>query len=362
MQPTVSVLLIDPDPAGRQRLQGLLEAGRDLQVAGAAASAEQAVAMAARRPPDVILLVHGRPGTATITQARDLMQARATPLVVLAPPALPVSDDLAFALMEAGVLAVVRDPASGTGPAAAAEQLRATLRLMSEVKVVRRWSSLRPPAAAAAPARTVPGRQPPRINPADLRRRIELVAIGASTGGPVALKQLLCRLPGDFPVPIVIVQHMADGFLEGMASWLRASCAVPTEIATPTSVLRPGHAYLAPDGMHLRVTAERRLALEAGPPIHGHRPAVGILFASVAEHFGRQSVGILLTGMGKDGSAELKAMKDAGSITIAQDEASCVVYGMPGEAVRCGGATYVMTPEEIGAVLPALAQRGREQA
>jgi two-component system chemotaxis response regulator CheB len=173
----------------------------------------------------------------------------------------------------------------------------------------------------------------------------------------VALKQLLCALPANFPVPIVIVQHMADGFLHGMAQWLSAACRLPTGIAGPGTELKPGHAYVAPDGVHMRVAPQLRLDFAGGPPVHGHRPAASCLLASVAAHYGPHAIGILLTGMGKDGAAELRQMRDAGAITIAQDQASSAVHGMPGEAIRCGGATYVMSPQEIGATLPALLQR-----
>lgn len=187
--------------------------------------------------------------------------------------------------------------------------------------------------------------------------RIELVAIGASTGGPVALKQLLGALPAGFPAPIVIVQHMADGFLQGLADWLAASCSVRTEVAGRGTVLQPGRAYLAPDGHHMRVMPGLQLAFDNAPPINGHRPAVACLFGSVAAHYGPRAIGVLLTGMGKDGAAELKSMKDAGATTFAQDAESAVVHGMPGEAVRLGGATHVMAPEEIGAALPPLVTR-----
>jgi two-component system chemotaxis response regulator CheB len=224
---------------------------------------------------------------------------------------------------------------------------------MAEVKVVRRWASL---AATAAPQPLLAsGRMPQLARPA--RDGIELVAIGASTGGPVALKQLLLPLPASFPVPLVVVQHMSDGFLRGMADWLGAACALPVQIATAGTELLPGRVYLAPDGKHMRIAANRQLSLDAGAPVYGHRPAVSCLFASVAEQYGRHAIGILLTGMGKDGAAELKLMKEAGAITIAQDEASSAVHGMPGEAIRGGAASYVMSPEEIGAALPALVQR-----
>ena len=352
----IRVLVLDPSPARRQRLQRLLEPDATLQVVGTAGSAEQAIAAAARRQADVIVLGQGEAPAQAAEWTRAVMQARATPIVVVAAAVSPVEERQTFALMEAGALAVVRDP----GPATAAqheagvESLRTAVRLMAEVRVVRRWAAM---AAGAAPT---PVPADPRARPRPRtsgRGGIELVAIGASTGGPIALKQLLQPLPAGFPVPIVVVQHMADGFLDGLAAWLTASCAVPTQIARPGAVLLPGHAYLAPDGSHMRIGPELQLAFDAGPPVHGHRPAVACLFASVAEHYGRHAIGILLTGMGRDGAAELKQMKDAGAVTIAQDEASSVVHGMPGEAIRCGGASYVMSPEEMGAALPALALR-----
>lgn len=186
---------------------------------------------------------------------------------------------------------------------------------------------------------------------------MKLVAIGASTGGPVALKRVLCSLPASFPVPILIVQHIADGFVEGLASWLSAACAIPTEVARPGVQTEAGRAYIAPDGVHMRLDAGGRLELDAGAPVNGHRPAVSCLFASIAAHCPGGAIAVLLTGMGKDGAAELKELKDGGAITIAQDQASSVIHGMPGEAIRCGGATYVMSPEEIAAALPALAAK-----
>jgi two-component system chemotaxis response regulator CheB len=353
-RPLVRVLVLDPSAQRRQRLQQLLEADGSLQVVGAVGNADHAIEVAVRRLAEVILVGQGAPSE-TVHTTRHIMQARATPIVVVTTASSPVEDRQAFPLMEAGALAVVHDPGAAHGPqhAAALAKLVSTVRLMAEVKVVRRWASL---AATAAPQPLLAsGRIPQLARPA--RDGIELVAIGASTGGPVALKQLLLPLPASFPVPLVVVQHMSDGFLRGMADWLGAACALPVQIATPGTELLPGRVYLAPDGKHMRIAANRQLSLDAGAPVYGHRPAVSCLFASVAEQYGRHAIGILLTGMGKDGAAELKLMKEAGAITIAQDEASSAVHGMPGEAIRGGAASYVMSPEEIGAALPALVQR-----
>jgi two-component system chemotaxis response regulator CheB len=356
----VRVLVLDASPPRRARLQRLLEEDGTLQVVGQAASAEQAIGMAERVRAEAILAYHAAATAPTVAWIEAIMRARPLPLVVASAASAHAEDRLAFELLQAGALAVLPDPAMRAGRHAeeAAGQLVQALRLMADVKVVRRWAGPQrataplPPtlparSAAASPAMAAP--------PARRARRIELVAIGASTGGPVVLKDLLSALPASFPVPILVVQHMAAGFVAGLANWLATHCAIGVQVAAPGMALRGGCAYLAPDGMHMRLARGGALAFDHEPPVNGHRPAVACLFESVARHCGANAVAVLLTGMGNDGAAELKQLRDAGAVTIAQDRASSAVHGMPGEAIRRGAATYVMTPERIGAALPALA-------
>jgi two-component system, chemotaxis family, protein-glutamate methylesterase/glutaminase len=343
----VRVLVVGASAGTRFALRQFLEGNPALQAVGAASGGEDAVQMAAGCLPDVVLIADGPPNADAMAAVHHVMHVRPLPIVIVTPGTAAGEGARAFGLMEAGALAVVREP-SGTTAAErrpALANLHQTLALMAEVKVVRRW---RKP--------TAPG-NPPRPGPASLRtgRRSRLIAIGASTGGPVVLKTILSGLPRSFPAPILIVQHISTGFIEGLAEWLTASCAIPARLAGTGHALQPGHAYLAPDGAHMRLAADGSLAFDRADPVKGHRPAVSCLFRSVAEHSGPDAVGVLLTGMGTDGAAELKLMKDAGAVTIAQDRVSSVVHGMPGEAIRCGGATHVMSPEEIAAALPALA-------
>jgi chemotaxis protein methyltransferase CheR len=205
-------------------------------------------------------------------------------------------------------------------------------------------------AALAMPAPEAAGLKPV---PAEIR----LVAVGASTGGPLALQTVLAGLPRDFPVPVVIVQHIAPGFTDGFAEWLTESCGLPIHVANHGERILPGHVYLAPDGAQMRVESEGRLALSSDGPENGLRPSVSFLFRSVARVYGPQAVGVLLTGMGKDGAQELKMMRDAGAVTIAQDKESSVVHGMPGEAIGLEAATYVLPPVRMPAVLASLAAR-----
>jgi len=220
-----------------------------------------------------------------------------------------------------------------------------TVKLMAEVKVVKRWPEQRR-------RKMVPGTRP------EAKRRepaaVDVVAIGASTGGPAALQRVLCGLSGDFPVPLLVVQHIAPGFLPGLAAWLGQTSGLPVHIATPGEALRPGQVYLAPDGFHMGVDQAGCIALSHSEPEHHLRPAASYLFRSAAEVFGEKAIGVLLTGMGKDGGEELKRMRERGAATIAQDRESSVVFGMPGEAIQLGAVDYVLSPDEIAAKLESL--------
>ena len=183
-----------------------------------------------------------------------------------------------------------------------------------------------------------------------------IVAIGASTGGPPAIKTILEGLKKDFPLPILIVQHIAAGFLDGMASWLGKVVSLPVRIPDLDERLLPGHIYLAPNATQMGVTKGKISINRTAFPENGLRPAVSYLFRSVAEVYGQYGIGVLLTGMGKDGAAELKILQKRGGLTIAQDEASSVVNGMPGEAVKLQAATHVLPPVEIARLLNKVTQ------
>jgi two-component system chemotaxis response regulator CheB len=229
-----------------------------------------------------------------------------------------------------------------------ASELVQTVKLMSEVKVVRRWKRERM-APVTAPAR--------EIDVNEDASEIQIIAIGASTGGPVALQSILTGLSRDFLAPVVIVQHMAPGFTQGFVEWLNQTSRLPVHLPTDGEAMLSGHAYVAPDGFQMALNVRGRIALSRDAPEYGLRPSVSFLFRSLAEVYGRKAVGVLLTGMGKDGAAELQLMKQRGAITFAQDEESSVVHGMPGEAIKLGAASYVLAPEKIAAALQSLMKK-----
>jgi two-component system chemotaxis response regulator CheB len=167
----------------------------------------------------------------------------------------------------------------------------------------------------------------------------------------------LTGLPKDFSIPVLIVQHIAAGFVQGFADWLAQSAGFSTHVASAGEDLRPGHVYIAPDGYHMGVRSACRIVLSQDEPENGLRPSISYLFRSVAQVFGPNAVGILLTGMGKDGAEELRLLKEKGAVTIVQDKDSSVVHGMPGEAIKLDAARQVLPPERIATTLASLAKK-----
>ena len=178
-----------------------------------------------------------------------------------------------------------------------------------------------------------------------------LVVIGASTGGPQALQQILTRLPANFPMPILCVQHISKGFMHGLVQWLAPQCAMEVKIAESGERPAAGTVYFPKENTHLDLDAEGRLVTSNAPPINVHRPSVTVTFRAAARLYGKSSIGILLTGMGQDGVQGLGAIAQAGGITIAQDEKSCVVFGMPKCAIESGVVSHVLPLSNISSML-----------
>lgn len=181
--------------------------------------------------------------------------------------------------------------------------------------------------------------------------RVQLIAMGSSTGGPPALQLILSKLPADLPVPIVAVQHISHGFVGGLARWMDGSTRLRVKVADNGERLQPGTVYLAADDHHLLVTHNGLARLSDAPLVGGHQPSATALFESVAQSYGPAAVGVLLTGMGSDGTGGLKALREVGGRTIAQDRASCVVFGMPEKAIALGGVDEIVPLKEIAARL-----------
>ena len=337
----IKVLIVDDSRVAQEFLAHILASDPSVQVAGVANNGEEALKMVREKRPDVITMDIHMPGMDGFEVTRAIMETLPTPIVMVSASSTATEVASSFRMLEAGALALIlRPPGIGQpGHEAAARELILTVKLMSEIKVIRR---IRPAArGTSGPA-------------AQSAAEIQLVAIGASTGGPPALLKILSALPRDLAAPLLIVQHIAAGFTAGFVEWLGGASRFPVHIAAQGELPLPGHAYVAPDGLHMGVSCGPRIELSDQAPENGLRPSVNHLFRSAARVLGPRAVGVLLTGMGRDGAEELKTMKDKGAVTIAQDEASSIVHGMPGEAIKLGAATYILPPEGIASMLAGL--------
>lgn len=335
---SIRVLVVEDSPVVCDFLTHILNLVKDFQVVGVAHDGEQAVEMVRDCRPDVITMDVHMPKMDGFEATRRIMETRATPIVIVSGRETVT----AFRALEAGALAAVARPHGFGHPefASSAGLLVETVRLMAGVKVVRRWPRKEDASAAARSGK-----------PALACDEIRIAAIGASTGGPAALASILGALPQSLPFPVAIVQHICDGFTEGFSQWLAQVSALKIHVAANGELLVPGHVYVAPSGCHMGISSNNRVVLDASPPENGVRPAVAHLFRSVSAAFGKHAVAILLTGMGTDGARELKLIRDQGGVTIAQDHASSIVHGMPGEALRLGAAMHVLAPKAIGVFL-----------
>jgi two-component system, chemotaxis family, protein-glutamate methylesterase/glutaminase len=346
------VLVVDDSEVARRLLVSVLAAADGLGVVGEAANGAEALALAGRLRPDVITMDVQMPGMDGLEATRRIMEQHPAPIVVVSGGHDP--DDLAHSLraLDAGAVAALRKPGGPADPGFAAEaaELVRTVTLMAEVKVFRRRPapSPAPPPAGTSPARPAgDGTRPAPRPPA------ELVAVGASTGGPAALATVLRALPATTPVPILVVQHITAGFDAALTTWLDETTPLTVRLAADGQPLHAGQVLVAPAGRHLGLSAAGRVELRQDPPLSGHRPSATHLFASVARVFGSRAVGVVLTGMGSDGAAGLLALRRAGGTVLAQDQASCVVPGMPAAAVAADAVDEVVPLAELGARIAA---------
>jgi two-component system chemotaxis response regulator CheB len=340
----IKVLIVEDSPVAREFLTYILTSDPAIKVVGTANNGMEALEILGKNKPDVITMDIHMPIMDGFEATRRIMETFPVPIVIVSGSTGATEVSGTFRAIEAGALAVVRRPHGINHKEfeAGSRELIQTVKLMSEVKVVKRFSrpGIKRVAAPLPIAPQVTG-----------TGKILAIAIGASTGGPPVLKDILSGLPQGFPVPVLIVQHIAHGFVEGFAEWLSGATHVPVSVASHGERAAPGHGYVAPDGFHLGLENGPNIVLSDHAPENHVRPSVSYLFRSVAQVFGPAAVGVLLTGMGRDGAEGLKVMKEKGAITIAQNEESSVVYGMPGEAIKLGAATYVLSPEGITAML-----------
>ncbi|MBA3672447.1 MAG: chemotaxis-specific protein-glutamate methyltransferase CheB [Gemmatimonadaceae bacterium] len=353
----IRVVVAEDSSTARALLVSILSAEAGIHVVGEARTGTEAVEMAERLEPDLITMDVQMPGLDGIEATRRVMTRSPRPILVVSSAA---GSDVTLSLeaMRAGALMVIRKPVGVTSPDYEGDrrQLVSMVRALAQVKVVRRHGSTSITTAVDASVSRTPSAMPTWTMPST---SLELLAIGASTGGPAALRTILSDLPASFSLPILIVQHIAQGFTGGLASWLGDDCALRVKLAELGEPVTAGSVYIAPDDRHLGVRRDAsgalRILLDSAPLIGAFRPSATYLFRSCAAQVGRGVLALILTGMGDDGVDGLRDVHRAGGQVLAQDEASSVIYGMPREAHRAGIVHHVVSLDRVASRLRQMA-------
>ena len=343
------VLVVDDSPTARALIAAILSNDDKLTIAGEASSGHEAVEMTAQLRPDVITMDIHMPGMGGFDATKQIMIDTPTPIVIVSASTMVDEVALGMRALRAGALTLLNKP---PGPEAAnyeeaCSDLVDTVKSMADVKVVRHVRS----SQSEMPLGTTEGSDSsepanedwsaashgdpvfgPRVSDASSVRGI--IAIAASTGGPPAIQQVLANLPADFSLPILVVQHIAKGFSDGFTQWLDSTVALPVTTAQVGVPLSVGQVYVAPEEGHLGVSQSRAIEISDSPPIAGFRPSASYLFNSVARVYRDAALAVIMTGMGSDGLDGLRVVKQSGGTVIAQDEATSVVFGMPGAALQ----------------------------
>ncbi|MGA8896709.1 MAG: chemotaxis-specific protein-glutamate methyltransferase CheB [Planktothrix agardhii] len=359
----IRVVLVEDSAVALIILKRILSTSTEIIVVGTARTGKEALILVPTVQPDVICTDFHMPQMNGLEFIQEVMVIYPRPILVIS--ASVQSDDTqnVFQLLNAGAVDVFPKPTTGLASdyKLIGRELIQKIKVLAGVKVFTKHRKSQPNVSnnhlsitspplisktlLSSPHSKVVG-EPSRFFGAS-SQTIKILGIGASTGGPQALHTILTQFPSNFPVPIVCVQHISEGFLPGLVSWLNGECNLSIKIAMVGELPQAGSVYFAPDGYHLEFSHTGRFSYSNAPPLAGHRPAVTATLKSVADCYGASAAGVLLTGMGRDGADGMKAIFDQGGLTIAQNHDSCVVFGMPAEAIALGAAQHILSVNDI---------------
>jgi two-component system chemotaxis response regulator CheB len=361
----IRVVVVDDSAMMRRFITDMLQRDPAIQVVGVASNGREAIELVQQLRPDVVTMDVRMPVMDGVATTEHLMAYCPTPILVLTASLASYDVDITFKMLGAGALEVVEKP-RGSDPQAlehAARDLVRRVKILSRVKVVTHLRGRRralndgspsPPASLDHQALPPAARPHPAITPASIPASANasdaslcpVVVIGASTGGPRIIHQIIAGLPRSFPAAVLIVQHIAEGFSEGMAEWLASAGTLPVRIAQEGAPVRPGKALIAPDRRNLLVTPRGTIHLSEALLLM-QRPSIDITMQAIADVYGSRAIGVLLTGMGRDGAYGMLSLYRRNAYTIAQDEASCAIFGMPRAAIQLGAVQEVLPPTAI---------------
>ncbi|NEO39218.1 MAG: chemotaxis-specific protein-glutamate methyltransferase CheB [Moorea sp. SIOASIH] len=367
---TIRVLLVEDSPIALVVLKRILNSSEQIEVVGEAGTGLEALNLIPKVQPDVICTDLHMPQMNGLELTSEVMALYPRPILVVSVSVQQEDTEQIFQLLDAGAVDILPKPSAGmtTDNQLLQQQLINKIKILSGVKVFtkNRKSILGTEKQGSSGKGELPemdystnqnqiGGVSHTANLAafssNYYSKPRVVVIGASTGGPQALNEIFTQLPSNFPLPVICVQHISLGFLQGFIDWLANSCPLPVQIAQPGDMPKPGRIYFPPEQQHLELDARGRFICSDSEPLEGHRPSVTVTFKSVAKFYGKATVGILLTGMGRDGATGMEAIAEVGGLTIAQDETTSLVFGMPKEAIALGVVKQVLP---IGAIAPRL--------
>ncbi|MEO0536180.1 MAG: chemotaxis-specific protein-glutamate methyltransferase CheB [Cyanobacteria bacterium P01_A01_bin.123] len=352
----IRVLLVEDSPIALTILKRILATSPEIEIVGTAQTGIEALALVPNIKPDVICTDLHMPQMNGLEFTSQIMAHHPLPILVVSASVQEDDSHHIFQLLEAGAVDILPKPTAGFDAEnlLLQQSLINKVRVISGVKVFKRKPKQHPLSTARQQFRQRGDSVLPPLGaalPLTMNCKPKILAVGTSTGGPLALQEIFAELPKDFPLPIVCIQHISLGFLQGLIDWLADNCALSIQIAPAGERPQPGTIYFPPERQHLTFDRDGRFVHSQDPPVDGHCPSVTATFTSAAQYYGRRTLGILLTGMGRDGADGMKAIADAGGLTIAQDEATSVVFGMPQEAIALGAAHRVLP---IQAIAPAI--------
>jgi two-component system chemotaxis response regulator CheB len=333
----IRVLVTDDSPLMCKILTNVLNSDPQILVTGVAIHGREALDLVPHLKPNIITMDIDMPIMDGFEATKMIMASHPTPILIVSSSVFISGTEKVFEAISCGALDVIdKSELELGGDKKSGETLIAKVKFLNGIRVKYK------PTPALRKERSI----------LDLKTSLEsasdrIVAMVASTGGPQALLEILKRFPGDFPSGIVVVQHITSGFLSGLRDWLDKECKIKVKIGEDSEEIQPGVAYLAPEDLQMRVVEGRKISLTDGPPHGGHRPSGDILLESVAKVYGRKSIGVILTGMGRDGANGMKAIKQSSGRTIAQHEKDCVIFGMPSVAIEMNVIDRVLPLEKI---------------
>lgn len=345
---SINVMVVEDTPVQMEFICYLMEKDPRIHVIETARDGIEAIRLLRYKRPDVLLMDINMPNMNGYDASKKILESYAIPIILMT--ASWGLDDVSKVVksMKLGIVMAINKPHGINYSDLEIRRLIDTIKMVSEIKIVRRNA-----------------KQPEREK--DLLKKIDkqgddhkykAVVIGSSAGGPPALQKIISKLPADFSIPILVVQHMSSGFCESFAHWLDNIALLNVTLASDGQEIRAGHVYIAPDD-HDMMIKENKIVLDPTKKESYYQPTISALFESAFKMYGKDTIAVILSGMGDDGVKQMKVLKEAGALTIAQDKESSIVFGMPGEAAKHNAAVYQLSPKQIGVLLKKIVYRKR---